>query len=55
MFDSKGHLTGQIRAFIITEGIYMSQKSQIYEKFEEKWKEFTFIYDFSGPDVQWSF
>ena len=44
----------KVRALIIKEK-YMSQKSQSYEKFEEKWKEFTFIYDFRGPDVQWSF
>ena len=42
------------RALIIKEK-NIAQKNQSYENFENKWKEFTFIYDFRGPDVLWPF
>ena len=41
----------RIRMLIIKEkGIFLRKRS--FEAFHEKWKNFVFIYDFRGPDVQ---
>ena len=41
----------RIRMLIIKEkGIYLGKRS--FETFHEKWKNFVYIYDFRGPDVQ---
>ena len=44
----------KIRALMIKEKI-MFQKRGGYSTFEEKWKDYVFIYDFRGPDKLWPF
>ena len=33
----------------------MFQKNNCYSTFEEKWKDYVFIYDFRGPDKMWPY
>ena len=41
----------KLRKLIIKEKRIFTQNNK-YEKFCEKWKDFTSIYDFRGPDVE---
>ena len=45
---------GKIRTLIIKEKI-MYQRKNSYLKFEEKWTDYIYIYDFRGPDKIWPF
>ena len=40
-----------IKRLIVKEKILMGIRNE-YEKFNEKWGNFTSIYDFRGPDIQ---
>ena len=46
MFECK------VRALMIKEKIVFQRKNG-YDIFEDKWRDFTYIYDFRGPDILW--
>ena len=45
------HFLGKIRKLIIKEKAIMIASGK-FDKFVEKWEQFTAIYDFFGPDLQ---